>query len=425
MFENFDFAHCITRVMDSFLLVYIPFRVFPMRKTTYNKWVCFSLAFLVAAVLLYGIDLIFYPVRLIITLFISISVGMLYACIFYKGQFYLKLIVQSSCLCCTMLSHFILVMSLTPLLGTGVELKWAHILGSAAFSFLIAFSTIHFAVIPKIDLPSNYGIVMAVLMLALALSTDILRTITTDRGSPVFQVGINVMVMVTVLFLTILFFKMVREYEEKSEYILLNQKVDMQKKSLEESMETYNSMRQLRHELKNHMFYMNALLKQEKLEELKNYFNQIYSIEYAFDMIESGNNVINAILNQKSAYAKSKNIRVIINATLPESLDIDESLVCAVISNLFDNAIEACEHLTKPEISMTLRQKGKHFHILCKNTVAYDVLKENALLATTKKTPYHGIGLQVVKSVVNAYDGVIDFYIEDMMFVVNAMLRTN
>jgi nitrogen-specific signal transduction histidine kinase len=324
-----------------------------------------------------------------------------------------------------MLSHFVVVIVLTVLLRRFALFSWQHVFVWIVVAALYARIIFRFALIPKIDIPSKYGVIMAVIMLTLALSTEIQYSILSYTGSRLYLMCISLILMVTVIFLTVLFFRLVREFEEKSDFILLNHNIDMQKKTLEESTEIYNSMRQLRHELKNHLFYMNTLLSQERFEELKKYFKQIYSEEYKFDMIESGNNIINTLLNQKLAYAKSKNIHVAVNATLPESLGIDDSHVCAVISNLFDNAIEACGHLPNAEIAIALHQKGKYLLITTQNTVAFDVLKDNAALASTKKLSYHGIGLQVVNSVVNDYDGAIDFYMENMTFVVNVMLRTN
>jgi len=43
---------------------------------------------------------------------------------------------------------------------------------------------------------------------------------------------------------------------------------------------------------------------------------------------------------------------------------------------------------------------------------------------TTKKSSQHGIGLQVVRNIVNAYDGMIDFHMENLVFVVTVMLKT-
>jgi len=318
-----------------------------------------------------------------------------------------------------MFIHIIVVTTLTFFTGSFMMFTWAHVLVVSVCLFLLMRYLIHFAFIPKTKLPAHYGIGVVILMLMMTLYINVIRAF---GSSLEFLIRISMLSVPVVIVLSLysLFFNMVKEFEQKQ---LIGQQLNLQQKHIEESTETYNDMRRLRHELKNHVFFMNSLLDQDKYTDLKEYFNKLYQQEYSINLIESGNNVIDAILNQKVAYAKSKKIRVSITVALPESLGIDESCVCAVISNMFDNAIEACEHLPTPEISVTVRQKGNYIHIACKNTVDYDVLKENATLTTTKKTRYHGIGLQVIQSIVETNDGIIDFHMEGMTFIVDVLLK--
>lgn|GEM_PF-2812358 len=421
MFKNFDIWMCISKMLDALLLAYVPARVLYVRKPAWNKWLVFSWSLLIIFIVLYGIEMVFYPVDFLYTLILQFAIAMLYACCFFRGKFYLKLILQSTSMCCTMLIHFVVVRSLTIHFGSFMQSSWEHIFSQAVLFPLLAYYFIRFCYIPKIDFPSRYGASMAALMLILSFITEAIRILMSGMDSPWYGVGINVTVLVIVLFLYSLFFSMIREYEGKK---LMMQQMDMHKKHLEESTETYDDMLRLRHELKNHVFYMNSLLEQRQYANLAHYFKQVYQQEYTIDLIESGNNTMNAILNQKAVYAKAKGIPLTISAAVPQTLDIEASHVCAVISNLLDNAIEACEQLSAPDISITVRQKGRYLHIACKNTVAFDVIKENGALMTTKKSSQHGIGLQVVRNIVNAYDGMIDFHMENLVFVVTVMLKT-
>ena len=140
--------------------------------------------------------------------------------------------------------------------------------------------------------------------------------------------------------------------------------------------------------------------------------------------LESGNNVVNAVLNQKAVYAQAENIVVTVNASLPETLSIDESKLCAILSNLLDNAIEASRQTVQPKIAVTIQKVGRYVHIVVKNSVFSDVLKRNPTLQTTKQFPNHGIGLQIVKNIVSQYDGMMEFHMEGTEFVANVMLKT-
>jgi len=419
MFENFNLWNMLTKFADAFLLTYIPYRVFSKRNEQFGIKLL-VISYIAIFSVLYGFEFAFGSIDFLISLALYIASGVLYACLFFNGGFYLKVSIQCACVCCVMFIHIIVVMSLSRLTGTYMMHTWEHVLTVSVFLFLLMCYLIHFAFIPKTKLPARYSIVMVILMLTITLYINVVRSSFSFSSEFYIRISSMLVPVIMVLSLYYLFFSMVREFEQKQ---LIGQQLNLQQKHIEESTETYNDMRRLRHELKNHVFFMNNLLAQDKYVDLKEYFNKFYKQEYAINLIESGNSVIDAILNQKVAYAKSKKIRVSIAVALPESLKIDESNVCAVISNMFDNAIEACERLPAPEISVTVRRKGNYIHIACKNTVDHDVIKENAALTTTKKTRFHGIGLQVIQSIVNDYDGIIDFRMEEMTFVVDVLLK--
>ena len=169
---------------------------------------------------------------------------------------------------------------------------------------------------------------------------------------------------------------------------------------------------------------MNIMLKNREYHKLQDYFMDFYRSEYMVDMIDCGNNIVNAILNQKAAYAQSRDITVHIQAALPESIGISDVQFCAVISNLFDNAIEAAEKTEHPTIEMNIKLIKNYLSIVCKNTVSHDVLKDNPNLHTTKSNKSdHGIGLQVVHNIVEEHDGMIQFEMEDNKFKASVMLQ--
>ena len=419
MFENFNIWMCFNKMLDALLLAFIPWKIFGVRNS-WDRYAVLVLPFLVMFIVLYSVEMLLYPVNFMLTLAVHIVMGMTYAHLFLQGRFHLKLILQCACTCCTMLFHFMIVKCLTEIRGSFMLFSWGHVLIMALLSVLLAWYMVRFCYIPKLRLSSGYGIGMTALMTALLLITNAMETQTLIAATFWVDTGTTVIILAVVLYVYFLFFNMIREYEGNQ---LIQQQLELQKAYMEENVKTYNDMRHLRHELKNHVFYSNYLLEQKEYAKLAAYFKEVYQREYQIDTIESGNNIINAVLNQKSIHARLKGISLRISATVPEALNIDEGHVCAVISNLLDNAIEACEAVSNPEASITIRIHGSYLYICCKNTTAYDVLKRNRTLTTTKRTGWHGMGLQVVKNIVASYDGMVDFHMENLTFVVDVMLR--
>lgn len=194
-------------------------------------------------------------------------------------------------------------------------------------------------------------------------------------------------------------------------------------KQVEESMAQY---RQLRHELRNYMFYVEQLIKNKEYERLEHYIETIHCREYSVtDAIDTGNRVVSALLNQKKAFASSSQIQTDIQVMLPERCPFQDVELCSVIANLFDNAIEASRGLPGASIRIVIKPVKNYLSFQFQNRVEEDVITKNPGLHTTKEDQKnHGIGLKVVRSIVEKYDGILNFRMaEDQYFSVECMLK--
>lgn len=83
-------------------------------------------------------------------------------------------------------------------------------------------------------------------------------------------------------------------------------------------IEEYSAqMGQIRHELKNHVFYIEDLLRQQDYETLQQYLETLkeHGLK-GMEVVASGHPVVDALLNQKMAYAKSLGIQTQIHVAL-------------------------------------------------------------------------------------------------------------
>ncbi len=99
--------------------------------------------------------------------------------------------------------------------------------------------------------------------------------------------------------------------------------------------------------------------------------------------------------------------------------------LCSLLGNVLDNAISASEKcdLNSRLVEVKITAIGSRVIILVKNSIPCSVLKCNPKLSSTKSTPEeHGFGVKTIKSIVEKYNGKVDFYEEGLTFICLAEL---
>lgn len=229
--------------------------------------------------------------------------------------------------------------------------------------------------------------------------------------------------MIVVVYL--MFLSLCQSYHEKLQHTLIEKQYALQKAHFAEIQAANQALRELRHELKNYMFYMNYLIDQGDFEKLKSFFSEFYRKEHHnLYEVSASLSFLDAVLQQKVTFAQSLGIEVEQHVLLPEDAALDSLDLCVVLSNLIDNAVEACRDLPSPRIAIRLKRVKAYLSIVVENTAERDVLRHNPQLRTGKReAELHGIGLRVIRQIVERYDGSIEFESDAGSFKAMAMMK--
>lgn len=220
-----------------------------------------------------------------------------------------------------------------------------------------------------------------------------------------------------------LFSRMSQDFSHVLEQSLYEQQNSIQVRHQAEVQKLYEELRKLRHELKNHFFYLENLLDEENYQEARIYLKQITRTPQNLkQFVDTGNASVNAILNSKIYLADSKGIKLTVTGTLPPSLSIRSGDLFGLVSNLLDNALENTDP-KHPVVNVKTEIVKSYFSIVVHNTVKTPVLLKNPLLHTTKTELHaHGYGLKVVRSITEKYNGILDFWEDETGFTMSVML---
>jgi len=166
-------------------------------------------------------------------------------------------------------------------------------------------------------------------------------------------------------------------------------------------------VRELYHDMKNHLLILQNNLETEQKEKYIN--NMLREIKVVESYIDTGNDFLNCIINEKYKEAVSKGIDFEAIIDFSEITFMNPMDICTIFSNAIDNAIEACERIEVPwqKILKVKAKKVRNFLIITFENSSIKVLVlENQSIKTTKQDKnMHGFGLNNIKKVVEKYQG--------------------
>ena len=115
------------------------------------------------------------------------------------------------------------------------------------------------------------------------------------------------------------------------------------------------SIRRMKHDMKNHCIVIAELAKQKDYGKIQNYLQEmLQEMETKQVWLQTGNIVIDGVVNYKFAQAETQGILCQAEAKIPRDLPLDEFACASILGNLLDNAMEAAVQAQHPEIRLLL-----------------------------------------------------------------------
>lgn len=172
------------------------------------------------------------------------------------------------------------------------------------------------------------------------------------------------------------------------------------------------------HEFKNTITVLKSLMAENQYEKMKEILNvQNTELVNNTNVFETGNRLINTILNTKYAEAREKGITFRFVLGDLSILKIEDRDCIVILTNILNNAIEAAEQC--PDDNRILSIKGViedgQFIFACRNPYINDSNPE--MKSKKKDVVSHGYGLENIKDAVSRNHGNCFFEKEEKDFV--------
>lgn len=195
-------------------------------------------------------------------------------------------------------------------------------------------------------------------------------------------------------------------------------------RSLEEQQD---SVRRLRHDMKNHFQAVRGCLEQGDVTGAREYLEQFGRI------LPSGggrqfchDRALNAVLNSRFEKLKELKADSHFNLEIDGIMEITSLELCTIFSNAIDNAIEAVKKIPesrKRRVLLQARNIKGYFSLRITNSKDNRIEIENGKIITDKKQPGHGYGIENIREIVERYGGNLDTSYTEDSFVLFLYLR--
>lgn len=161
------------------------------------------------------------------------------------------------------------------------------------------------------------------------------------------------------------------------------------------------------HDMKQHLNCLQSLIEKKDYEAAGDYLNRFTDkIQMSYLKINSGNYIADAVLSSKIRLATEKGIKVECSASVPEILSIDDVDFCSILSNIFDNAIEAAGKVHDASyVNCDIITIRNQLVIEIENSSNGEYKCRNGIFESQKTNGIHGIGLRHTQSIVDQYEG--------------------
>lgn len=187
--------------------------------------------------------------------------------------------------------------------------------------------------------------------------------------------------------------------------IILKRSIKQEKESMEALVEAYSDQRKKTHDFQNQLAVIYGLAQQESPNgEIIKYVEPLLKKELLPSLItKTGRNVVDILLTQKHSAAIKNQISFQMQLGDLSAFPLSDEELIVVLSNLLDNAFNACMAVSSFEerkVLLKMRTEEAAGFLYLENRTAHDVeILDNKIVAPKNKSIEHGYGLKNVTAI--------------------------
>jgi hypothetical protein len=250
-----------------------------------------------------------------------------------------------------------------------------------------------------------------------------------DLGSGIIQnfllFLISLLILVSNISLVFIISKIIKDNKSIAENELRNKRNNMEYDYYVRVEENNYKVRQLYHDMKNHLICIGNLCDSNDAKDYVNSLN--FELNKLDNNFNTGSRILDIILSEKKTVCIEKNINFTTYIDFSKGDFIDMSDISIIFGNSIDNAIQACDKMNNDEINKKLDIKIKNVKnfIVIKiiNTKVNEIrVKNNKIISDKQNNFLHGLGINNINEVVDKYSGELVIDYTDFEFILTILI---
>ena len=267
----------------------------------------------------------------------------------------------------------------------------------------------------------------------ISLITILIEGFAELNGAARAEKGFNVLICVCLWFINLMAYYLFYTIDQGTQKnLLLNalrQKAELEMEKFHATKLNYEELRSIRHEIKNHNFYIKALLDEGKTDEAREYLERVSAKGTKYlKSFDSGNYVIDIVMNHEMAAAREWGVALNPSILVPRTLPFRDEDLCSLLSNLLDNALEAAAQsgADAPQVAISILPRQDYLFIRVTNPVDQSLPEHRRMTLETTKTTHtelHGFGTRIIRRIAEMYKGSVKYSMAGGVFTTDVMLE--
>lgn len=200
--------------------------------------------------------------------------------------------------------------------------------------------------------------------------------------------------------------------------------LQLQLDALQNVKENEEQVKKMRHDLNSHLAVIKSLCEEKDYEEVRKYTEQLsHDAVFSGGKILTGNHISDMIVNSKMTTCEKYGIPFTFEGSLTNLKNIEAPDICGLLSNAYDNAIEACLPQKDAYIHTKVNTTRNYTVIQITNSVEKKVpIRGNRVPTTKGDKKSHGYGIEIMNQVAKKHGGSCSLHCSDTEFEVKIVL---